>query len=51
MEGSWTLGAAALVLVGAAAAGNSLSVAAGVWAMAVAWIAVGAVLAARGRIG
>jgi hypothetical protein len=51
MEGSWMLGAAALVLVGAAAAGNSLAVAAGIWAMAVAWIAVAAVLAARGRIG
>jgi hypothetical protein len=51
MEGSWTLGALALVLVGAAAAGNSMIVAAGVWAMAVAWIAVGAVLAARSRIG
>ncbi len=45
------LGAAALVLVGAAAAGNSMSVALGVWAMAVAWLAVGAVFAARDRIG
>jgi hypothetical protein len=45
------LGVLALVLVGAAAAGNSLSVAAGVWAMAIAWLAVGALLAARGRIG
>jgi hypothetical protein len=33
MEGRWMLGAAALVLVGAAAAGNSLSVAADIWAM------------------
>jgi hypothetical protein len=51
MEGSWMLGALALVLVGAAAAGNSMIVAAGVWAMAVAWIAVGAVVTARSRIG
>jgi len=45
------LGAAALLVVGAAAAGNSLSVAIGVWAMGIAWVVVGAVLAARGRIG
>ena len=45
------LGAAALVLVGAAAAANSLSIAAGVWAMGLAWIAVEAVLAACSRIG
>jgi hypothetical protein len=51
MEGSWMLGAAALVLVGAAAAENSFTVAAGVWVMAIAWLAVGAVVAARGRIG
>ena len=43
--------AAAAVFVGAAAAGNSLSVAIGVWAMGIAWVVVGAVLAARGRIG
>ena len=47
MEGSWTLGAVALVLVGAAAAGNSLSVAVGVWVMAVAWLALGALYRAR----
>ncbi len=51
MEGSWTLGAVALVLVGAAAAGNSLSVAVGVWVMAVAWLAVGALFQARRRLG
>jgi hypothetical protein len=51
VEGSWTLGAVALVLVGAAAAGNSLSVAIGVWVMAVAWLAVGAVFQARRRLG
>jgi hypothetical protein len=44
------LGAVALVLVGAAAAGNSLSVAVGVWVMAVAWLALGALYHAR-RLG
>ncbi len=41
------LGAAALLVVGAAAAGNSLSVAIGVWAMGIAWIVVGVLLGAR----
>jgi hypothetical protein len=45
------LGAVALVLVGAAAAGNSLSVAVGVWAMGIAWLAVGALFQARRRVG
>ena len=45
------LGAVALLLVGAAAAGNSLSVAVGVWAMAIAWLAVGVVFQARRRVG
>jgi hypothetical protein len=45
------LGAVALLLVGAAAAGNSLSVAAGVWAMGIAWLAVGVVFQARRRVG
>jgi hypothetical protein len=47
MEGNWMLGAAALLVVGAAAAGNSLSVAIGVWAMGIAWIVVGVLLGAR----
>jgi hypothetical protein len=51
MDGSWTLGAVALLLVGAAAAENSLSVAAGVWVMAIAWLAVGALVQARRRVG
>jgi len=41
------LGAAALLVVGAAAAGNSLSVAIGVWTMGIAWIVVGLLLGAR----
>jgi hypothetical protein len=41
----------ALLLVGAAAARNSLSVAVCVWAMGIAWVAVGALLVARRRIG
>jgi hypothetical protein len=45
------LGAVALLLVGAAAAGNSLSVAAGVWAMGIAWLAVGVLFHARRRVG
>jgi hypothetical protein len=45
------LGAAALLLVGAAAARNSLIVAAGVWVMGIAWIAVGVLIAARRRVG
>jgi hypothetical protein len=45
------LGAVALLLVGAAAARNSLSVAGGVWAMGIAWLAVGALFQARRRVG
>jgi len=41
------LGAAALLVVGAAAAGNSLSVAIGVWVMGIAWVVVGVLLGAR----
>jgi len=47
MEGNWMLGAAALLVVGAAAAGNSMAVALGVWAMGIAWIVVGVLLGAR----
>jgi len=43
------LGALALLLVGAAAAGHSLSVAAGVWSMGIAWLVVGALFQARRR--
>jgi hypothetical protein len=45
------LGAAALLVVGAAAAGNSLSVAIGVWAMGIAWVVVGVLLGARRHMG
>jgi hypothetical protein len=51
MEGNWMLGAAALLVVGAAAAGNSMAVALGVWAMGVAWIVVGVLLGARRHMG
>jgi hypothetical protein len=51
MEGRWMLGALALVLVGAAALGNSPSVAAGVWAIAITWLGVGALFQARRRVG
>jgi hypothetical protein len=51
MEGNWMLGAAALLVVGAAAAGNSFAVALGVWAMGIAWIVVGVLLGARRHMG
>jgi hypothetical protein len=51
MEGNWMLGAAALLVVGAAAAGNSMAVALGVWAMGIAWIVVGVLLGARRHMG
>jgi hypothetical protein len=49
VEGRWILGATALLVVGAAAAGNSLRVAMGVWVIAIAWLAVGAVHSATRR--
>jgi len=51
MEGRWMLGAVALVVVGAAAAGNSLRVGMGIAVMAIAWLAVGMLFAARRRLG
>jgi hypothetical protein len=45
------LGATALLVVGGAAAGNSLRVAIGVWVIAIAWAAVGALYSASRRMG
>jgi hypothetical protein len=45
------LGAVAFVMVGAAAAGNSLRVGMGIAVMVVAWLAVAMVHAARRRVG
>lgn len=45
------LGATALVVVGAAAAGNSLRVAMGVWVIAIAWAAIGVLHSATRRAG
>lgn len=45
------LGATALLVVGAAAAGNSLRVAMGVWVIAIAWMAIGALASATRRMG
>jgi len=51
VEGRWTLGATALLVVGCAAAGNSLRVAMGVWVIAIAWMAIGALASATRRMG